>query len=330
MVKRVVAFAIALVFFVGAFGIFASPSRCGAQFSAFDTDSNGLVSTAELDSGLRRSLGGTLSEVETNPIFRAADANSDGNIDFGEFDANICSLFLLHCGELLSFDFAAFDADSGTLDFGEFVRAFVSQSQQVAFEESIPGAAYAAGSGGGGDTGGGGGGGGAGPTPAEQIARVIFDNIDTDNNGLLTPEEFDGQGFCWVVFAAFDPKVKIEADKGEFEVRAPFTLGVGSNGIDPTTEEVTLRLGAFRVMRIPGGSDTGSFKPHPNRSNHGRPARWTFGLELKARIVDLGGGSFELRAEGKGADLAGVANPLRVTLNVGNDGGSATVNARFH
>lgn len=38
---------------------------------------------------------------------------------------------------------------------------------------------------------------------------------------------------------------------------------------------------------------------------------------------------FEFKAEGEGADLTGTVNPVTVSLTIGDDGGSATVEAEF-
>lgn len=140
-----------------------------------------------------------------------------------------------------------------------------------------------------------------------------------------------------IPFAAFDAKVEITlgplANDDSFEVKSTFTLGTGSDGIDPLTEDVSFQVGTFSTT-IPAGS----FKFHPANSGKGKgkgaPARWTFegvidGVELEAKITDLGGGSFEFKAEGESADLTGTVNPVTVTLTIGDDGGSTTVEAEF-
>lgn len=140
-----------------------------------------------------------------------------------------------------------------------------------------------------------------------------------------------------VPFAAFTPKVEIETATGKFEVKAPFTLGAGSNGIDPVTEIVALELtggtGSFSTT-IPAGS----FQFFPAKFNKKgklvRPPQFKFegvinGVALEAKITDLGNGNFEFKAEGTGANLAGLANPVTVTLTVGDDGGSTNVEAEF-
>ena len=53
------------------------------------------------------------------------------------------------------------------------------------------------------------------------------------------------------------------------------------------------------------------------------------GVVLDMKITDLGGGNSIARG-GQGANLTGTTNPVTVSLTVGNDGGSTTVNAKFH
>lgn len=157
---------------------------------------------------------------------------------------------------------------------------------------------------------------------AGQIVGHFFDV--TGAHGFVTAPET-------VPFAAFDAKVEIE--DGEFELKGTFTLGSGSDGIDPLTEDVAFQVGTFSTT-IPAGS----FKFRPaepgKKGKPGKPDRWTFegvidGVELEAKITDLGGGSFEFKAEGEGADLTGTVNPVTVGLTIGNDGGSTMVEAEF-
>lgn len=128
-----------------------------------------------------------------------------------------------------------------------------------------------------------------------------------------------------VPFAAFGAKVEID-DDDEFEVNGTFTLGTGSDGIDIPTEIVSLQLsggsGAFS-LNIPAGS-----------FEQDKKGRFKFegvidGVELEAVIRPLGGDAFEFKAEGEGADLTGIANPVTVNLTIGNDSGSTTVEAEF-
>ena len=54
------------------------------------------------------------------------------------------------------------------------------------------------------------------------------------------------------------------------------------------------------------------------------------GVALEAVIRPLGGGRYEFKAEGEGAALPGTANPVQVSLTIGDDGGNMiTVEAKF-
>jgi YVTN family beta-propeller protein len=128
-------------------------------------------------------------------------------------------------------------------------------------------------------------------------------------------------------FAAFTAKVEIELVPHRddvFAVQSRFTLGAGSDGIDPLTEEVELALTggtASLTTTIPAGSFT--------RDNQGRfEFEGTInGVNLRAQITPLGGNLFKGKVEGEHADLTGIANPVTVTLTIGNDRGSITVRA---
>jgi len=123
-------------------------------------------------------------------------------------------------------------------------------------------------------------------------------------------------------FAAFHARIEIEHErhKREFEVKGTFTLGAGSNGINPLTEDVTLEVGAFTAT-IPAGS----FRRH----GHG-----TFkfegvagGARLEVKIQARGGNRFEFKAEGKGAQV-GTATPVTVRLAIGDDAGSTVARVK--
>lgn len=147
----------------------------------------------------------------------------------------------------------------------------------------------------------------------------------------------DANGIFSVPFAAFDAKVEIElgplVNDDAFEVKAIFTLGAGSNGIDPLTEDVSFQVGTFSTT-IPAGSF--HFKPaKPGKHGKpGKPARFTFegvinGVAVEVKITPLGANSFEFKTEGQGADLTGTANPVTLGLTIGDDGGSVMVTAEF-
>ena len=115
-------------------------------------------------------------------------------------------------------------------------------------------------------------------------------------------------------FAQLAASVKIERTEREFEVKGTFTLGAGSDGIHPLTEEVTLQVGTFAAT-IPAGS----FR------RDGRDKFKFKGIVAGARLevkIEREGKGFEFKAEGKGAQV-GRANPVTLRFAVGNDAGSA-------
>lgn len=129
-----------------------------------------------------------------------------------------------------------------------------------------------------------------------------------------------------VPFAAFTAKVEMDGEEGELEVKAAFTLGAGSNGIDIPTEIVSLEL--------TGGTGAFSTTIPPGAFKQDKKGRFEFegiidGVELEVAIRPLGGGSFEFKAEGKGADLTGTVNPVEITLTIGNDTGTVSVTAKI-
>lgn len=116
-------------------------------------------------------------------------------------------------------------------------------------------------------------------------------------------------------FAAFDARVEIKAkrQKHEFKVKATFTLGAASDGIDPLTEPVSFQVGTYSET-IPAGYFTQDQK-----------GRFKFkrinGVALEVVIRPLGGGGFEFKADGQDADLTGTVNPVEVSLTIGDDSG---------
>lgn len=116
-----------------------------------------------------------------------------------------------------------------------------------------------------------------------------------------------------VSFADFS--AESELGQEGFEVNASFTLGAGSNGINPTSEDVGFQIGSFSSV-IPSGS----FK---------KDTRGNFvfggvlnGVGLEAVIEPLGGEHFKFRAEGHGTNLARISAPVQVKIMIGDDGGT--------
>lgn len=127
-------------------------------------------------------------------------------------------------------------------------------------------------------------------------------------------------------FATFNAKVEIDIEDGEIDMTATFTLGAGSNGFDLPKEAVSLQVtggtGAYSVT-IPAGSFKaergGAFKFQGTINR----------VKLDASIRPARNGAFEIELETEGANLKGFANPVTLTLIIGDDGGSRAVRAEI-
>ncbi len=127
-----------------------------------------------------------------------------------------------------------------------------------------------------------------------------------------------------VPFAAFSPQAKITfGPPAGFKVIGSFTLGAGSNGINPPSEVLTLQVGTFSSSCISVGSFIQDSQGRFNFKSVNN------GVSLVMQIAPLGGSSFAFLAEGSGANLAGTTNPVTIGLTIGDDTGSTTVTAQF-
>jgi probable HAF family extracellular repeat protein len=131
-----------------------------------------------------------------------------------------------------------------------------------------------------------------------------------------------------VPFFAFNAKLEIDLDRkpkeDRFELQAHFTLSSNAPGINPVTDPVTLQIGTFTTTIPPG-----SFKKHEGENEGGV---FTFhgvidGVRLEALIKRTGTLRYAFFAEAKGADLTGTKNPVQVSLTIGGDSGTTSVNA---
>jgi hypothetical protein len=128
-----------------------------------------------------------------------------------------------------------------------------------------------------------------------------------------------------VPFSSFTATLDILAGPPpSFDLNAAFTLGAGSNGINPLTETVTLQVGTYTVT-IPAGS----FRQLARGSKAGG---YVFegvigGVTPEAQIVPLGNSRFQFKAEAQPVDLAALSNPVTVTITIGDDAGTSSVAA---
>jgi len=127
-----------------------------------------------------------------------------------------------------------------------------------------------------------------------------------------------------VLFGAFKAVLGIEFGKKSnadaFQLVSSFTLGQGSNGINPLGEPVTLRVGTFATTIPPGslkGRNSGPFY-FVGALN---------GVDLQVVIVPRGLNQYQFIAAAEKTSLIGTANPVSVALTIGDDTGTVSVNA---
>ncbi|HEY7495193.1 MAG TPA: hypothetical protein VIH59_29315 [Candidatus Tectomicrobia bacterium] len=125
-----------------------------------------------------------------------------------------------------------------------------------------------------------------------------------------------------VSFAAFPATVTLVlgslTNDDAFQVQGTFTLGDGSNGIDPLTEAVTVRVGTS-ALTIPAGAF------HRTAAGAFEFAEVLEGVTLQVMITPLTRATFEVVARGEGAALSGIAVPVAVGLTIGDDSGSTAL-----
>jgi YVTN family beta-propeller protein len=161
------------------------------------------------------------------------------------------------------------------------------------------------------------------PTPSVSV-------INTASNTVVATVPVGGRPFGVatsppVPFSALSAKLNIhfghKPNKDAFGLRSEFTLGSASNGINLPAEPVTLQVGTFATT-IPAGSFKGEgFGPfHFNGEIDG--------VDLKVLIKPTGAKRFAFDAKAHQADLTGTTNPVTVRLAIGDDTGTASVNAQ--
>ncbi len=143
------------------------------------------------------------------------------------------------------------------------------------------------------------------------------DTNDAGSTGTLSPSQVVNP----ISFSSFTAKVHIEDNYTHFELKSKFTLGTGSTGINPVTDNVSLQVGTFSTT-IPAGS----FK-HDDK--HYKFEGVINGVHIETSIKSLGSNTFELKAEAEHANMTGTANPVSVQVTIGNNSGTTTVNAKI-
>jgi alpha-tubulin suppressor-like RCC1 family protein len=126
-----------------------------------------------------------------------------------------------------------------------------------------------------------------------------------------------------IPFSSASPKLTITGGRSAgFDLTETFTLGANSNGINAPAEDVTLRIGTYSVIFPFQG-----FKANGNGKSSFTGV--VNGVSLSVQLQPVGANSFSFKASGAGVNLGGLANPVLVTLTIGDDVGSNSVNATF-
>jgi Concanavalin A-like lectin/glucanases superfamily len=156
---------------------------------------------------------------------------------------------------------------------------------------------------------------------AGRYFRGLIDEVSIYNRALSAEEvsaifAAGAKGKCkGVPFAAVSASLTINlgttTNDDTFDLRATVTQGQGSDGINPLTENVGLRFGAFSIV-IPAGSFTGKQPRFKGQIN---------GVDIDASFSSLAG-SFQLRIQGSGTDLSDSISPDIVQISVGDNGAS--------
>jgi YVTN family beta-propeller protein len=129
-----------------------------------------------------------------------------------------------------------------------------------------------------------------------------------------------------IPFSAFTAKLEIHSGQkpntGHFNLNASFTLGSASNGINPPAEPVTLQVGTFTTTIPPGsfkGTGLGPFQFHGVID----------GVRLEVGIEPTGAERYAFHAVAHIANLTGTKSPEQVTLAIGDDSGTTSVNTQI-
>ena len=136
--------------------------------------------------------------------------------------------------------------------------------------------------------------------------------------------KLSGTGFVTATpFRVFQAALGIEFGKktntDAFQLFSDFTLGQGSNGINPLTEPVTLQVGSSTVTIPPGSFKAVGFSFYFTGT--------VLGVQLEVGITPTGAKQYAFAAAAQGANLTGTANPVTVNLTIGNNTGTVSVNA---
>jgi hypothetical protein len=125
-------------------------------------------------------------------------------------------------------------------------------------------------------------------------------------------------------FSSLDSKVHSHKSQADFD--GEFRLGVASDGIDPTTEQVTVTLGTFESV-IPSGSFVLDPRQHCWSFN-GEIGSTQIEMTIKQKQATSKTGLYEFDYRAAGPEVPRLDGLVDVALEVGNDIGHASIRAR--
>jgi hypothetical protein len=122
-------------------------------------------------------------------------------------------------------------------------------------------------------------------------------------------------------FSRFAGNLLIDPDAGVFYLSGGFKLGPGAS-INPATEPVTFSVGNYSAKLPPG-----SFVKYKTGYVYQRTVNHIF-LCIFIKFTSTPG-AYQLLANRKGGTLTNSTSPMPVILAIGNDSGTAQMNAKF-
>lgn len=151
----------------------------------------------------------------------------------------------------------------------------------------------------------------AAPLPLPMTSGDLILNL-----GQRSFAEFSAVTHAVTPFTSFSAAGDIESSY--FDVRGGFALGAASNGINPLSEAVTLKLDSYSVTISPGSFGRSEDGGYEFEGNFGDVRVTIF---LKAHSPAL----YTFEARGAGPGLPRLTTPASLELTIGDDGGSTTV-----
>jgi sugar lactone lactonase YvrE len=170
---------------------------------------------------------------------------------------------------------------------------------------------------------------GSGPYPVELPGKINIPAAVTmfSTNQLVIGTffgEFLGANFypeeVTIPFASFSPSLAlVTSPSTKFVFGSALTLGANGPAFNPVTDAVSLQFGAVAITIPPN-----SFQPGSGGFSFNGVIG---GVTVAATVQPKGGGKYEVGIAGSGASLAGIVNPVMVTLTLGTNVGSKAVTA---